>query len=138
MSELISVIMPTFNSSKFIKKSVKSVLTQSYKNLELIIVDDCSYDGTIKIIKKLKEKDTRIKIFKTKKNSRVVSTPRNIGIQNARGDYYAFIDSDDIWHKDKLINQINQLTSKKLLSCTACDYQYGFNGVRSSFFFKIF
>ena len=138
MSELISVIMPTFNSSKFIKKSIESVLSQSYKNLELIIVDDCSFDGTIKIIKKLKEKDRRIKIFKTQKNSSVVSTPRNIGIQKAKGDYYAFIDSDDFWHKDKLINQINQLTSKKLLSCTACDYQYGFNGVKSGFFLRFF
>ena len=91
MSELISVIMPTFNSSKFIKKSIESVLSQSYKNLELIIVDDCSFDGTIKIIKKLKEKDRRIKIFKTQKNSSVVSTPRNIGIQKAKGDYYAFM-----------------------------------------------
>ena len=126
MSELISVIMPTFNSSKFIKKSIESVLSQSYKNLELIIVDDCSFDGTIKIIKKLKEKDRRIKIFKTQKNSSVVSTPRNIGIQKAKV-IIMHLYSDDIWHKDKLINQINQLTSKKLLSA-ACDYQYGFNG----------
>ena len=138
MSELISVIMPTFNSSKFIKKSIESVLSQSYKNLELIIVDDCSLDGTIKIIKKFKEKDSRIRIFKTKKNSSVVSAPRNIGIQKARGDYFAFLDSDDFWHKDKLINQINQLTSKKLISCTACDYQYGLNGVKSGLFLKLF
>lgn len=138
MSELISVIMSTFNSSKFVKHSIQSVLSQSYSNLELIIVDDCSTDETINIIKKYKNKDTRVKIFKTKKNSGVVSVPRNIGISKAKGDYFAFIDSDDLWHRDKLINQINQLTSKKLLSCTACDYQYGFNGKKSGFFLKFF
>ncbi len=138
MSELISVIMPTFNSSNFVKNSIKSVLSQSYKNIELIVVDDCSVDSTVKIIKKLKKNDSRIKLFKTKKNSGVVSLPRNIGIKKAKGDYYAFIDSDDVWHCDKLINQINQLSSNKLLSCTACDYQYGFKGNKSGLFLKYF
>tara|TARA_Y100000389_G_C17466886_1_gene526472 strand:+ start:1880 stop:3307 length:1428 start_codon:yes stop_codon:yes gene_type:complete len=131
MSELISVVMPTFNSRKYIKYSIQSVLSQSYKNLELIVVDDCSTDNTIKIIRKFKKKDKRVKIFKTNKNSGVASVARNIGIKKAKGDYYAFLDSDDIWHADKLISQINELSPQKLLSCTACEYQYGFNGPKS-------
>ena len=134
MSELVSVIMPTYNSQKYVKFSIESVLSQSFKNLELIIVDDCSEDKTMKILKQYQIKDSRIKIVKTKKNSGVVSVPRNLGMKYAKGDYYAFIDSDDIWKKDKLINQLNQLSKNKLLSCTACDYQYGFNGVKSNSF----
>ena len=131
MSELISVVMPTFNSRKYIKYSIQSVLSQSYKNIELIVVDDCSTDNTIEIVKKFKKKDKRIKIFKTNKNSGVASVARNIGIKEAKGDYYAFLDSDDIWHVDKLIFQINELSPQKLLSCTACKYRYGFNGPTS-------
>ncbi len=67
---LISVIMPCYNSSRFIVRAILSVLNQTYKNLELIIVDDCSTDDTKKIIKKFLKQDKRIKLYSTKKNSR--------------------------------------------------------------------
>ncbi len=139
MSDLVSVIMPTYNSQNYVKYSIESVLSQSFKNFELIIIDDCSTDKTMQILKKYKKKDSRIRIFKTYKNSgnANASVPRNLGVKHAKGDYYAFIDSDDIWKKDKLISQINQLSDHKLLSCTATDIQYGSNGLKSGLFLNI-
>jgi teichuronic acid biosynthesis glycosyltransferase TuaG len=140
MSEpLVSVIMPTYNSQRYVKHSIDSVLSQSFKKFEMIIVDDCSKDQTMKVLKKYQKKDTRIRVFKTKINSgnANASVPRNLGIKYSKGDYCAFIDSDDIWNKDKLINQINQLSNDKLLSCTATDIQYGSKGLKSNFFLNL-
>ena len=81
MNKLISIIIPTFNSQTHLKNCINSVLSQTYQNFELIIVDDCSSDNTIKIIKNFIKKDSRIKLFKTKKNSGTVSVPRNLGVK---------------------------------------------------------
>lgn len=94
-----SVIMPTFNHEKFIGMAIKSVLMQSEKDLELIIVNNFSSDNTIKIIKGFK--DHRIKLINFKNNG-VIASSRNKGIKTAQGKYIAFLDSDDTWHKDKL------------------------------------
>lgn len=101
---LISVVMPTYNSEKFVRESINSVVQQSYQNWELIIVDDCSTDTTVEIIKKFE--DNRISLFSNISNSGAAIS-RNRAIQEAKGKYIAFLDSDDLWTKDKLNSQVN-------------------------------
>ena len=111
----ISVIIPVYNRSSFIKRAIDSVLKQSLKNFELIVVDDGSSDDTPKILKRYKDS---IKII-TIKNSGV-STARNVGIKASSYEWICFLDSDDIWHEDKLKMQLNfhKLHPKILFSHT--------------------
>lgn len=106
MNKLVSVIMPTYNREKTIVSSIMSVLNQTYFNFELIIVDDCSTDNSLHLIKNII--DSRIIVINliTNKGS---CHARNIGIFNSKGDYICFIDSDDVWLPNKLDYQINLL-----------------------------
>ena len=96
----IDIILPNFNSSKFLNQTLKSILEQTYKNWRLVIIDDCSDLKTINILKKY-IKDKRIKIFWLKKN-KGAGFCRNYAIKKTKSPYIAFIDSDDIWKKNKL------------------------------------
>lgn len=96
MKELISIITPNYNCEKFISETIKSVQNQTYKNWELIIVDDASSDKSIKVIESFIKKDARIQIIKLDENSGP-AVCRNKGIKVAKGDYMTFIDSDDLW-----------------------------------------
>ena len=107
-SKKISIILPNYNSYKFISKTIKSVLKQSYKNWELLIVDDCSNIKTRNILKKFK-KSKKIKIFWLKKNKGAAYC-RNFAIKKSKSDFLAFLDSDDIWEKNKLKKQIHFMT----------------------------
>ena len=104
MINLVSIITPSYNSSKYIGKTIESIFMQSYVDWELIIVDDCSTDNSIDIINSYAEKDIRIKLIQLKKNSGA-AVARNTGIEQANGRFIAFLDSDDTWHPDKLKNQ---------------------------------
>ena len=104
----IDIVLPNFNSSKFLNQTLKSILEQTYKNWRLVIIDDCSDLKTINILKKY-IKDKRIKIFWLKKN-KGAGFCRNYAIKKTKSPYIAFIDSDDIWKKNKLKNQINFMT----------------------------
>jgi teichuronic acid biosynthesis glycosyltransferase TuaG len=108
MNDLVSIIMPSYNSSAFIHDTIVSCLNQSYSNFELIIVDDKSTDHTVDIIKSFK--DNRILLIQLEKNLGP-SNARNIALDNSKGYYVAFLDSDDIWLKDKLKIQINFMKS---------------------------
>jgi glycosyltransferase involved in cell wall biosynthesis len=90
------------------------VLAQTYKEFEILIIDDCSTDGSNEIIKKYCNIDIRIKYYKTEYPSDSPTTPRNIGIINAHGRYIAFLDSDDIWLPSKLENQIKLFNDEKV------------------------
>ena len=94
-TELVSVVVPTYNSEEYIEETIKSVLSQTYINFELIIVNDASEDRTLTIINKYKKNNDRIKIINLTKNAGV-SNARNIGINNAVGKYIVFIDADDL------------------------------------------
>ena len=83
--ELVSVITPAFNSEKFIAETINSVLSQTYQNWELLIIDDCSTDGTAEIVTSFQKKDSRIKIY-TQKNSGPAKA-RNFAMKNAKGNY---------------------------------------------------
>lgn len=92
---LVSVLMPAYNAEKYIGEAIESILNQTYKNFEFIIVDDCSTDNTIKVIEKYMKKDKRIKLYKNKENSGVAITLNN-GLNYCSGKYIARMDSDDI------------------------------------------
>lgn len=103
---MISVIIPSYNREDTIKRAVESVLKQSGEyDLELIIVDDCSSDGTVETIKSLMNKDKRIKLIKLEKN-KGANFARNVGIEHSSGNIIAFQDSDDEWLEGKLEEQM--------------------------------
>jgi len=104
---LVSVVLPVYNCERYISQSINSVLAQSYKNLELIIIDDCSTDNTLLICKEFV--DSRVRIFTSSENSGGPARGRNLGVQLALGEYIAFIDADDIWSPIKLCSQLQIL-----------------------------
>lgn len=105
MSGLVSIIMPSYNTASYIEESIKSILNQTYKEWELLIVDDCSTDNTEEIIKPYLH-DKRIRFFKNENNSGAAIS-RNKALREARGKWIAFLDSDDLWMPDKLNKQIS-------------------------------
>lgn len=107
--KLVSIITPTYNSSKYLAETIDSVLNQSYKNWEWIIVDDCSDDGTQQTIAEASKLDSRIKHLSTTTNSGGPATPRNIGLDKASGEFICFLDSDDVWLPDKIKIQLEQI-----------------------------
>ncbi len=105
MNETVSVIMPVYNVDRFISETIQSVIDQTYTNWELIIVDDCSTDGTAEIIREYAAKDERIKFLQNEKNSGAAAS-RNYALRKASGRWIAFLDSDDLWLPRKLEEQI--------------------------------
>ncbi len=105
MSLLVSVIMPTYNSAGTVVESIQSVLSQTYKNWELIIVDDRSTDNTWQVLQTYADKYDNIRIYQNKENLGAGAS-RNFAIKKARGRFIAFLDSDDLWTEDKLAEQI--------------------------------
>ena len=103
---IISIIMPNYNGAKYLQKSIESVINQTNADWELIIVDDYSTDESVSIINGKVEKDERIKLHILNENSGTPGVPRNKGLDTAKGDYIAFLDSDDIWHPQKLAIQL--------------------------------
>lgn len=103
-NKLVSIIMPSYNTERFICETVESVLAQTYEDWELIIVDDCSTDGTDAVIEKYLG-DPRIRYLKNERNSGA-AVSRNRALSEARGRWIAFLDSDDIWVPEKLSRQI--------------------------------
>ena len=105
MEDLVSIVMPSYNTAAYVEETIQSVLNQTYINWELLFVDDCSSDDTLKIMKKYKS-DSRIKIFKGKKNVGAAIC-RNKALREANGRWIAFLDSDDLWYPNKLEKQLN-------------------------------
>lgn len=108
--DLVSIITPTYNCAKFIGATIESVLNQTYQNFEMIIVDDASKDNTEEVVKSFKDK--RIKYIRLSKNSGP-AVARNRAMEEARGKYMAFLDSDDLWKREKLEKQINFIKKNK-------------------------
>lgn len=113
----VSIITPMYNSEKYIEKTIKAILNQTYTNFELIIINDKSSDKSLEICKKIN--DDRIKIIDLKENVGVCKA-RNIAIEKSIGRYVAFCDSDDVWHSTKLEEQIKFMKDKNAyISCTS-------------------
>ena len=122
---LVSIIMPSYNTAKYIGESIKSVQAQTYTDWELIIVDDCSTDNTDDIIKEYLS-DERIKYLKNEKNSGA-AVSRNYALREAKGKWIAFLDSDDTWHPEKLEKQIAFMLDNGY-KFTYTDYMIQLNG----------
>ncbi|MDA0177895.1 glycosyltransferase family 2 protein [Mesoflavibacter profundi] len=105
MQPLVSIITPMYNSEKFILKTIESVINQTYSNWELLLIDDGSTDNTIQIVEDFKQKYTNIKLLQNPTNLGAAQS-RNKGILEAKGDYIAFLDADDLWKPNKLDLQI--------------------------------
>lgn len=115
---LVSVVMPSYNCEAYIGNAIDSVLAQSYQNLELLVCDDCSTDGTRDVVQSYADRDARIKLLVNNKNSGA-AVSRNVCIERACGEYLAFLDSDDIWLPGKLEKQLDFMERHHSnLSCT--------------------
>lgn len=115
MDELVSIIMPSYNTGRFIAGSIRSVLAQTYQNWELIIVDDCSCDDTDEVVAGFA--DSRIRFIKNDHNSGAARS-RNLALREAAGKWIAFLDSDDLWLPEKLARQI------AFMKETGCAFSY--------------
>jgi len=118
----ISVIIPTYNGGKYIKRAIESVLNQTFQDFEIIVVDDFSSDDTISVIKELQKENSRIKLICLDKNSGGPACPKNEGFKIAEGEYITYLDQDDEWLPNKLEEQLKLFEGSKgkslgLVSC---------------------
>jgi teichuronic acid biosynthesis glycosyltransferase TuaG len=116
---LVSVVIPAYNAASFIERTINSVLSQTYQNFEILVINDGSKDSTLEVIQKLSQKDPRIKVL-DKKNSGVSNT-RNLGIEMSKGDFIAFLDADDIWLPNKLEIQVSLMQKNQNLFWSVCN-----------------
>jgi glycosyltransferase involved in cell wall biosynthesis len=131
---IVSIVIPTYNHSNFLSKALESVLDQTYKNWEVIIIDNNSTDDTNKVINKYD--DPRIKYLKINNNG-VIAKSRNLGIETAKGDWIAFLDSDDWWTNDKLETCLSKID--KTVDLIYHNLEIKYNKSKSNFkkeFFK--
>lgn len=110
---LISVITPAYNAARFIGETIESVQKQTYPHWEMVIVDDCSTDETVRIVEEYMEKDPRIKLHVLEENSGS-AIARNTAMELAKGRYIAFLDSDDRWLPEKLEKQLKFMEEKDI------------------------
>jgi teichuronic acid biosynthesis glycosyltransferase TuaG len=115
-NDLVSVITPVYNSEKFIAKTLDSVVNQDYKNIEIILVDDCSTDSSEQIIKRYSKNNENIIYFCLERNSGA-AVARNKALELANGRYIAFLDSDDLWYPEKLKKQLQLIRQKNAGIC---------------------
>lgn len=120
MKDKISIIIPYFKKKKFFKKSIKSIQKQSYKNFEVILIYDDNDKSDLQFVNSSLKKIRNKKIIVNKKNLGA-GMSRNIGIKKSKGKFIAFLDADDIWHKDKIKEQINFMKKHKV-DFSFCDY----------------
>ncbi len=112
---LVSAIVPAYNAELFIRDTLHSILTQTYSNLEILVVDDGSQDCTARIVEELAAQDSRVKVFR--QLNKGVAAARNLAIGQSRGDYIAPIDADDIWYPEKIGKQIQRLEAMPASGC---------------------
>ena len=119
---LISIVIPLYNSDKWIRQTLVSVCTQDYTNFEIVLIDDGSNDGSLEVVAKVLDEfpSVRIKLHSIKNSG--VSYARNLGIQMADGELIALLDSDDVWDKTKLSQQYLYLNSHPELIAVLCDF----------------
>ena len=129
-----SVIIPVYNAEKFIENTLRSVMNQTIKDIEIICINDCSKDNSVEIIKKLQQEDDRIVLLENEVNLKVSQT-RNKGVEYAHADWVALLDSDDAWESDyleKVIKRRNETNGQ--LICTSCKYMQNDGSILDSEF----
>lgn len=120
MESSVSIITPMYNSETFISETINSVLNQTYKNWELLLIDDCSSDNTLQIAKLFSKRHKNIKVLKNSTNLGAAIS-RNFGIEKSKGDFIAFLDADDLWKPEKLEKQLDFV---KRNNCDVCFSSY--------------
>lgn len=111
ISDLVSVITPIYNAEKVIERTLESVFNQTYKKIEIVLVDDCSTDNSKYVIQKYLNKHHEI-IYYCQESNQGAGAARNKALEIAKGQYVAFLDADDVWHPEKIEKQINLLKKK--------------------------
>lgn len=104
-NDLVSIIMPSYNCGRFVEETIRSVQAQTYQNWEILFVDDCSIDDTVRIVSEMRDKDNRIYLYQNVTNCGA-AVSRNNALREAKGRWIAFLDSDDLWEPEKLEKQI--------------------------------
>ncbi len=119
MPELVSVITPSYNSEKYIKNTIESVISQTYENWEMIIVDDCSSDSTCEIVESISKEEPRVKLIRQEQNGGAAKA-RNRALDESKGRFIAYLDADDIWYPEKLQKQVDfMLKNNAGFSCAS-------------------
>ncbi|EMA6343374.1 glycosyltransferase family 2 protein [Bacillus cytotoxicus] len=118
--QLVSVVIPLYNAEKYIEETMQSILNQTYQNIEIVIVDDGSKDQSPIIVKELQRKHPE-KVRYVHQENQGVSVARNTGIEHANGEYVAFLDSDDLWHPNKIEKQVQSMHINNMNACY-CGY----------------
>lgn len=113
MNVRISIILPLYNASRFIGEAIASVQAQTHTDWELLVVDDCSIDGSVDIVEKYANRDSRIVLLQHAQNQGAAAA-RNTGIKHTKGRYIAFLDADDVWLPNKLEKQLQFMQANKL------------------------
>ena len=109
---LVSVIIPVYNAEKYVEQAVRSIMIQTYQNLEILITDDCSTDGSFAILQKLATEDSRIKLSRNTENQKIVRT-LNALVERASGKYIARMDADDISLTKRIETQVALMETKR-------------------------
>ena len=119
--DLVSIITPVYNCEQLIEQTIKSVQNQTYKNWEMILVDDCTPDNSAEIVKKYASEDSRLKYYKLEENSGA-AVARNKALSEAKGRFIAYLDADDLWKPEKIEKQVQfMIKNNYAFSCT--DYE---------------
>ena len=116
INDFVSVIIPVYNSAKYIGKTLESVLYQTYKKIEIILIDDCSTDNSRHIIEQYRNMYDNI-IYKLQERNGGAAVARNTALKIAKGRYVAFLDSDDLWYPKKLEKQLKLMKQKNAAIC---------------------
>jgi glycosyltransferase involved in cell wall biosynthesis len=128
----VSVVMPLYNSAPFLGASIESVINQTFRHWELLIIDDCSSDDSYQIAQEYAAKDRRIRVLQNNNPKGMPSAPRNIGVQAAKGRYIAFLDSDDLWFPQKLEQQLALFKDNRTAIVFSNYEKIDENGMRSN------
>jgi len=124
MTEKISILIVSYNAEKYIKKTINSCLNQTYKNIKILVLDNASKDGTVKIIKNIQARDSRLKVFENKENLGPYAG-LNFLLEKAKGKYIAIQDHDDIWFPEKIEKQVEFLEkNKNFVACGTNAFYY--------------
>ena len=115
--DLVSIIMPSYNCGEYVEETLHSVQAQTYQNWEIIFIDDCSTDDTVRQVSGLREKDSRIRLFRNETNCGA-AVSRNCALREAKGRWISFLDSDDLWEPEKLEKQV------KFMEENGCVFSY--------------
>lgn len=123
MNKLVTIVLPTYNGSRFLRDSIESVLNQTYQEWELIIVNDCSTDNTLEIAKEYEAKDARIKVVTNQTNKKLPAS-LNVGFSLAKGDYYTWTSDDNMYKPDAIEFMVNYLNNNIDVDLISCSFDY--------------